>query len=360
MRHKRLILSLMGLLLIQCPINAQKKGNRFMPIEQLWSIVKLADSTEKPVVRDTMVVMYTNRVLIDSSKYFFSHEIDHERPMLPLLATCLNQQWTVFRMPSIDSAMQFLPSDRALVIYVEGLGKNFPIAMYRAAGMTTQYQVNVLMYDYPTLNERYDLIRNYYFAERNSKNNSEGYKDFLLQLIQYKADNRSWISGKSTTVFHHSLGNAMLKEGVKEGYFDHLPDSAFDRLVLNAACVPQWNHRKWINKLSYAKEIYIHYNKGDFELLGATLLKHRYILGSRPIKRTSHAVYIDFNPLLDRKHNGFLNKPGRPKVPREAHEYYEALLQGKANPELLPQLTPHRKKANTYQVFPHFHPEPIR
>ena len=77
MRHKRLILSLMGLLLIQCPINAQKKGNRFMPIEQLWSIVKLADSTEKPVVRDTMVVMYTNRVLIDSSKYFFSHEIDH-------------------------------------------------------------------------------------------------------------------------------------------------------------------------------------------------------------------------------------------------------------------------------------------
>ena len=76
---------------------AQKERGRLRSIDHLWNTMEFADETEQPVPRDTMVVMFTNRVLIDTVKHFFSHQIDHDRPMLPLLVTCHYKNWTVYQ-----------------------------------------------------------------------------------------------------------------------------------------------------------------------------------------------------------------------------------------------------------------------
>lgn len=302
---------------------------------QWWLKIELASDDEKPFKSDTMVVMQTTRQIIHSEKgkAFFNHTSAPNNKLTTLLAVCKNQYWKIFIMSDIDEAMKMMPLKKDLVFYIEGLGKNFPIAMYRAAGLTTQYDVNVIMFDYPTVNESIGLIRNFYFAEKSSKKSADTFAEFLKTLQDFEKQKSPWILNKNKTLFIHSLGNVMLKEAVVKNLLKDLQPQFLNRLVLNAACVKQHKHVKWIDSIHFASEKFIHYNKKDIQLLGARLLKHQLMLGALPKKPFStKTYYIDFVSILGKQHNGYLNNPGISNVPFYSHKYYHSLLHGEDIP----------------------------
>jgi hypothetical protein len=308
-----------------------QQSKKQLSYTQWWTNIELASSNEMPFASDTMLVMQTTRQLINSEKgkAFFDHTTAPNGQQTTLLAVCKNEHWKIFIMPNINAAMQLMPLKKDLVFYIEGLGKNFPIAMYRAAGLTTQYDVNVIMFDYPTLNETKGLIKNYYFAEKSSRKSASAFSIFLSTLQDYEVHGAHWIVQKHKSLFIHSLGNVMLREAMVQNMLSDLNPLFIHRLILNAACVKQRKHAQWIDSINFAAQKFIHYNKKDIQLLGARLLTHQLMLGALPKKPfSSETYYINFESILGKQHNGYLNNPGISFVPEYSTKYYNSLLHG--------------------------------
>jgi hypothetical protein len=306
--------------------NAQLKKD--IQSTEWWNNITIASETELPMMSDTVVVMYTTRKLNKTNIAFFTNEISATPTVA--LAVCKNKKWKVYILPTLIEALHYLPLRENTVFYVEGLGKSFPIAMYRAAGVMTQYQVNVIMFDYPSLDEQKGLIKNFYFAQRNSIQSAPQFASFLNQVHQLSLESSKVEAYYSShkVLLMHSLGNAMLREMMLKK-IDLAPHILFNRIIINAACVPQRKHSDWVNEINFANEIYIHYNKKDFQLLGATFLKHQKVLGARNTKPYSQkATYVNFYKLLGPMHNGYLNNPGVFNVPLKSDQFYRALFYG--------------------------------
>jgi len=233
-------------------------------------------------------------------------------------------------MEDVKTAAQYLPTTNNLVFYVEGLGKTFPMAMYRAAGLLTQYKVNVIMFDYPTLNESQGVIKNFRFAESSSEASANSFSKFLSEMQQEEIDGMNWIANKNKILLMHSMGNVMMKVALQKKLMGDLKKDFLNRILFNAPCLSQNNHANWMCSINFSKEIYVHFNKRDFQLKGAYLMKRKSILGAvvkKPLCK--NVFYINLRPVLKNKHNGYLNNPGISVVPPESEFYYFNLFHGK-------------------------------
>ncbi|MBY0426186.1 MAG: alpha/beta hydrolase, partial [Cytophagales bacterium] len=153
----------------------------------------------------------------------------------------------------------------------------------------------------------------------------------LMKEIQAsKNAKEEWTTAKMT-LFHHSMGNIMLKRILQDGMDSTISPELFDQLVLNAPCVDQDGHKKWLEKSRLAKKTILHYNKDDKQLNGAKILAIKTQLGARlhrPL--ASNTQYVDFNPLMGDSHSNFLDIPKRPKIQPKAKKYYYQLFHGQA------------------------------
>lgn len=297
-----------------------------------WNDLRLADSGEKIMITDTISVIYSIRTLNRSHKEFMTNEIDPNGKVCILLATCKNLKWTFYELPNLDSAMSFLPNKKDLVIYVEGFGKTFPLSTFRTAGVSAQYNVNVLMFDYPSYHDEKNILVNYGLTEKNAKKSAPFLGNLLTHVQEAKASKKPWVTNKNTTLFVHSMGNIIIKEAVKKGKFQNLETALLNRVVLNNPCVPALQHKNWVDSINFAPEIFIHHNKEDKQLRGAFLIQKQKMLGSVDQHKNSKAFYIDFNPLMGEQHNAFFNKPDHPNIPDLAQNYYAKLFSGSTFP----------------------------
>lgn len=312
-------------LLSLCFTAGRAQESRF---SELWKNITLAPAQEKPVATDTMVVMGTTR-LLKSPPYFFDHENVVDNEVQILLAVCKHERWRIYVMENLKAAADFLPANLPWVMYVEGVGKNFPLGMYRAAGMATQYKVNVLFFDYPTLNENLGRIRNYYFARNNAKLSAHALHQYISNFNQYTATN-SIITRAHKTLFIHSMGAQLFKTMTQQNFYALSKVTMFDRLILNASCVPRRSHNQWLDSVKMAKAIMVNYNRKDWHLKGARLITGKIMLGTKPKSRSKQAQYVNLVSVLGKKHNGFLNKPGEITIPLYMQTYFEALFYGRA------------------------------
>jgi hypothetical protein len=102
-----------------------------------------------------------------------------------------------------------------------------------------------------------------------------------------------------------------------------------DNLILNAPCVQQEGHCKWMDKIKFAKHIYIHYNPDDYTLSGAQLMSAHRQLGQKvqnPVSK--RAYYINFNTLVGDGHSNFLSLHDREPAKKAALNHYRVLLHG--------------------------------
>lgn len=292
-----------------------------------WNNLVLADSTQVPFVADTMTIIYSSRKLINDSTKFMSDNLSLGGEPTVFLAVCKNLKWTFFPVNNLQIAMNYFPKSKSWVYYVEGFGKTFPIAHYRAAGLSTQYNVNVVMFDFPTYDDTKNLISNYYLAEKNAISCSRNFSDFLIDVEKAKREVAELCVDCQHTLFIHSMGNIVLKAAIEQEYIANKKVVLFDKVVLNNPCVPSKQHHIWTDKIYFTKNVVIHHNKQDRQLLAATLFQRTLMLGKiTKTGKSTQSIYVDFNALMGNKHNAFLNKPGYTNVPDQAQEYYYSLF----------------------------------
>ena len=278
---------------------------------------------------DTAVVVASNRATAPYELRFMADTRDDDSVRYFIVYTS-RQQWHVQQRPSLRAAIQALPQqNKDWVVYTEGMGRIFTSGLDRGMKLAGHYGVNVLLLDYPSIHTGYKSYRNYRFAYHNS---CIAYKDFLPVLDRFKRLRQEGAAGSGAlTLFFHSMGNNVLRELVQNDRLALYNDDAawVDNLVLNAPCVPRRNSRQWIDRIHFAKRIYVHYNPNDIVLKLAQLAGFRQVLGLHVKGPVSASVqFINFNLLCGNGHNNFLSLYRRPPALPEAVAHYSRLFHG--------------------------------
>lgn len=277
---------------------------------------------------DTSIVVVSNRYITTDKMRFMSEERG-DGQLLYLFVYAHKGQWHVLKRNSLQEAIQLIPDkNRDWVVYTEGMGKIFTSELNRGMMMTSQYKLNVIMLDYPSITTTKGNLGNYLFAIKNARN---AYKDHVPVLKQIK---EMWTQAKMgsghISLFFHSMGNYLIRQTVKKKQLYRINDTKWvDNIILNSPCVPQYHHAKWLNKIAFANEIYIQYNPEDRTLFFADLISKKKQLGRRLRKPlSSKAHYINFNNIVDEEHSYFMTLHDHIPAKNITKKYYNTILHG--------------------------------
>ena len=322
MRTVLIVLALM----VSLAVNGQ---GEYFNTPEFWQKLKLEKSSAVPPADpDTAIIVVSNRAT-QTDKLRFMSEVRDGMQVRYFYVYAQNEVWHVLPVTNLETAIQYMPNkNRNWVVYTEGMGKIFTTDLYRAMSLAGQYNVNVILMDYPSITTTKSRLGNYYFALENARKAYEDFVPVFAKIKRLRAE-RKLGTGK-LSLFFHSMGNNVVTETVKNGELNKLNDLVWvDNLILNAPCVNQTGHVDLLNKFSFAKQIYIHYNPEDKVLKGAHFLSGHRQLGEKvDIPVVMKAKYINFNILTGEGHSNFLSLIGRDPATQSAIRHYNTLLQG--------------------------------
>jgi hypothetical protein len=278
-------------------------------------------------VKDTPVKS-KNNILVISTRYFKPQDdfalkrgLHPRLKMFYFIVNFSGNKGSVESFGNLEEALKYMPEDRDFLVFVDGHGKTFNQALERGFELNERYNINVIMFDWPT---------DYFALRKTASNAGEVAVNFAKAMKQFKILCNTYFTDKSVSAVFHSMGNRILKELVDQQLMRYIPDSLFSNIIINAAAVKQQNHAKWIEKLMIQKRIYITINSEDRTLHGAMLLRvaHQLGLGFKGLP-AHNAVYVNFNDLDTEEHNLFLGKSQIEKDNHQIYRFYSDAFKGK-------------------------------
>ncbi|QHS61909.1 alpha/beta hydrolase [Chitinophaga agri] len=303
----------------------------FYNSDAYWANFCLQPDCIQPAQTDTCLVFVSNRHLHKDSLRFVDEYVD----TLGLKYFFLQKnagKWNVYQTATLAAAMRLLPEKRDIVVYTEGMGKIFTTNVERALLMRSQYNVNVIMFDYASINTTFKPARNFRFARANARLSAPHYYKLLREIQQARRGQEDWMQQVKVSTFCHSMGNIIMMEMMKGQDYQQLNKEPFiDNVVINAACVPSRGHEEWVENIRFANKIYIHYNRADWQLKGAHLITMTPQLGEKLKGTLAHnATYINFREQVGSQHSYFLNFPQNEyRMTNEMRDYFGQLFSGK-------------------------------
>lgn len=317
---------LLFVLLCQCLL-LHAQGDYFNS-DEAWNKVKLQQGRLPALSdKDTVIIIASNRKLDTSIRYALETREDNGVHYFIVFAR--NNNWNVYPQPSLIQALQAAKgSNKNWVVYTEGMGKLFTTDVDRGMAMASQYGVRVLLLDYPSISSTRKSLGNYYFAIKNARRTP---RYFLPVIDSFRMLRETFLPKAQVHLFFHSMGNNLMRGIAHSQNLELINGEVWvDNLILNAACVKQRRHRKWMNKVKFAQHKYIHYNPMDRTLYLAHLAAFRKQLGEKVRKPlAANTTYINFYTLAgERGHSNFLNLAGRKPISPTSYEHYRKLLTG--------------------------------
>ncbi len=301
--------------------------------DSVWhNLIQDEASSMQACVEEPAIIVVSNRQPAPGDLRFMSQLRDPDS-LRYFIIYLREGQWHVLRVSGLRVAVHLLRCDTARherdwVIYTEGMGKVFPANLNRAFSMSAQYGVHVVMLDYPSIRSDLSSFRNFTTARANARKAGADFMPLLDTLQRLKT---TGVLGEGRlSLFYHSLGNQAIRALMRSGRIGKMNTEVWaDNLVLNAACVPRRGAARWLNKIAFAKRVFVLYNPHDATLRWARLASFHGILGERPTRPLSkRATYINFHMVSGEGHSNFLSLPGRKPAMPEAVDFYRVLLHG--------------------------------
>jgi esterase/lipase superfamily enzyme len=275
------------------------------------------------------VLIISNREFLPDENFAYERNVSKNRARFFFIASQVNNSTYLTSYNSIDSALSVFSDNKSFLVFVNGHGKNFEQTIVRGFDLGERYNVNMIMFDWPT---------EYYALRKTARNAREVTENFALSVKELNDAFDEREMNSNISVIFHSMGNLIARNIVKKGFVEELPENVFQNLILNAAAVKQRNHREWVDQLHIQNRIYIVSNREDLPLKGVKLLRLTVPLGSEYKGQLSeNAQYIDFSEIAGREHNLFLGKTQAEKNHPNIYSFYLSLFRGDeidlSNPE---------------------------
>ena len=280
-------------------LNAQYNGYTFCD----WN--KITFNPEYiPTNNDTAIVFVSVRDYFPAKTEFMGYELDSTHKIHYFTIYFNTNKWICVPRQNLEEAFIGTKKSKDMVVYGEGMGKEFTGDLDRATRLTRTYDVLTVMFDWPTYRPYLNGGKNYRKARVQSPEVAKLMCDFFIELEKIKPVVKA--DSLNLTLLFHSLGNRLIKEAVTNNFIN-LKTKLFHHVVLNAPCVSKRGHKKWLEKLNIQDEIYLTRNNKDRTLalakwVGFTEQLGRYWGGAK----AHNAVYLNFSPVLEKEHNYFL------------------------------------------------------
>lgn len=321
------ILTILLLLVYAAPVSGQEYPYNK---ETWWNRFVLEKNYQTDLTAvDTSIIVVTNRHLTKDSLRFMSEERGDGK-LLYFFVYAHEGRWHVLQVNDLGKALSLVPhKHKDWVVYTEGMGKIFTSEVNRGMMMASQLDVNVIMLDYPSITTTKKTLGNYLFAIKNARH---CYEDYVPVLHTIKANKLTGKMGHGNlSLFFHSMGNYLIRQTAKKNQLGQLNSVVWvDNIILNAPCVPQAGHAKWLDKITFAENIYIQYNPEDRTLYWPELINKKNQLGRKlkgPLSSKAH--YVNFNKLVGQEHSYFIALHDHKQVDKEVWEYYNTILHGR-------------------------------
>jgi esterase/lipase superfamily enzyme len=309
----------------------QKDNNSGIPYSYCdWSNTCL-NKNYIPTVNDTCLFVVSTRNYNDTLKEFVDYDYDTTSTLKYFAVYYQGNKWTTVPYKSLAELLDLKSSFKNLVLFTEGLGKTFTSGIDRATKFMRTYGVDEIFFDWPTDRPYMRSGKNIKVTCYAAPKVAIPYVTFLEEFQTYKLNHPEKF--KVVTLFFHSMGNLLLMYDLKNDRFKNISPTLINSVVLNGACVNQTHHKEWLDKLTFAKNIYVTINDKDRNLRGASIIFGDHQLGERPKKEFSEkAKYVNFSKVLEREHNYYIMQPLLRKKPF-LKQFYSDVFEDKV-PEL--------------------------
>ncbi|MFN3403089.1 MAG: alpha/beta hydrolase [Cytophagaceae bacterium] len=281
-----------------------------------------------PLAGDTVFIVVTNRIYDTLNPDLLFGNFTDKGANKVMMVWYVNKTWQIQMLTSLQQGVDMLGKSKNWLVHIHGDGQHFPSMAYRAAGIQTLYDVNLIVYDIPTRMPGYGRIKNFYNSRKNIKKSTSQLCEFINMLSDVFHDN------DSVSLHLHSLGTFAFKR-CSAGKSLPLSPNFFDNIIIDAPAVKKAGHKSWVESLQYQNNIFITYNRGDRTLKGAGLITFSTQLGLKGGNRkAANARYIDFSKAAYGFHNYYLD-PRLINHKPEVKHFYRSLFNGKV-PEAIP------------------------
>ncbi|MCU0462196.1 MAG: alpha/beta hydrolase [Bacteroidales bacterium] len=283
-------------LLIAGNATAQYKTQSFCEITPEWNKVQINRGQIPEGVKKIFFI--TNRPYIPAPDdgIFFPNDIAEFRIVSYFIATCDGNKWQLNFVPDFYSGMKEINDGRDILLFIEGHGKTLPMALNRAFQVQDRYDVDLLVFDWPSNNSNFNK------SLARVRRCGDNFYNLLLQIKEYR--NTSMKVNQNFSIICHSLGNYFMSNFIVCGDGQYLKDEFIDNIIMNAPAIRTKEHGEVLSQISFANRIYITSNKNDFVLRGAHLLTSGKMLGNFVIKPlATNAQYVNFTDVAGREHS---------------------------------------------------------
>jgi hypothetical protein len=310
------------LLFISCSfLRSQSTGYTFCD----WDKITFKQDC-KAEESDTCIIFASTRNYFPTKTEFFDYDLDTSGTLHYMNVYFKGNKWYAVPRKDLEDALATSGPAKDIVVYGEGMGKDFTANVDRATRLTRLYDVKTIMFDWPTYRPYLNGGKNYYTAKRETKRVSRSMVKLFNELQSVK--NNGQTEGSRMTLLLHSLGNRLIKEAVVNNYLD-LKGRLFNNILLNAPCVKMRFHRLWMEKLEIQENIYITRNNHDRTLNLARVASFSKQLGMHSRwRKAKNATYLNFSKVLSVQHNYFLMKNVLRSHP-SLQEIYADIFHGK-------------------------------
>ncbi len=270
-----------------------------MPPPYTWKNIKYSNEMPQNTYLKIMIVS-TREIRHQGLNYEINHGMDRNTSRTFFLACFFEDSVALVPQKSLYNGLVQMPKTKNFLMYVNGHGKNLRNMISRGYEISINYEVNLILFDWPTNN---------IFLGSTASNawlSAPNFSKTMLELSLIKDD---LIPERAISLVFHSMGALVLKAFTGNPALDMIQKPFIDNIIISSGAAPARNHERWVSKLDIQKNLYITYNQNDRTLRGASLIMMEKMMGHGPHKSMApNAEYINFTPLAGLEHNYFLNR----------------------------------------------------
>lgn len=271
------------------------------------------------------ILVITNRAdrSGDNERLLFPNELDSFRRVSYLWAACRQGKWMLAPVGDFRKGMEGVDRGGDILFFVHGNGKSMPLALTRARQLREQYDVSMVLFDWPSYNSNFNK------SLSRVRLCGENFYNHLLLFQEYRREVMA--PGQHLNMAMHSLGAYFLSHMVVNGNNQYLDELIFDNILLNAAAIRSREHGEVLSRVRIAERIYVASNYNDRVLRGAHLLTSGHMLGNVFMEpRSDKLIYVDFTPVARKEHTYFAGYHGFEFTEPSIGEFYQAVIRGDA------------------------------
>jgi esterase/lipase superfamily enzyme len=245
------------------------------------------------------IYIITNREIDSTAEHLSYNNKVNENSRFTYLKVTLNRaSEIVSQVLSYDDFMgQVCSKTSDWLLFLHGDSKTYKQSVQRGFDIQNTYDVNVIVFSWPSKVPDINGLKNLKNSERNVLKSVDHFNQLLAFMGDFKKRNEAFDERAKLSMLLHSLGNLYLENLVKVSTNERNYDTLFENIVMNSAAVNRKNHEDWLEKLNFQKRIYITNNINDFTLKGLHIFtKHGNQLGEKAKTPTAkNANYVQFS-----------------------------------------------------------------